>query len=244
MFRAINILSLMLVSHFALATPLVVPYTERAPSIDGLDNDPQWQAAAWRPMDQLMVGSMPDATDFSGEYRLLWNEKALYLQAKIQDDVLFDSHANPLTQYWDDDALEIFIDEDASGGDHQYNYNAFAYHVALDNQAIDIGPDQKPHAYNSHIQSRWQRQNDGEYYLIWEVAITLYGDDYQDGADNQPVSLTPGKIIGFMLAYCDNDGSAEREHFVGSQAITPVNGDKNRGWIDASVFGKIQLKKP
>ena len=49
--------------------------------------------------------------------------------------------------------------------------------------------------------------------------------------------------MGFMLAYCDNDGSPEREHFVGSHEITPVNGDKNLGFIDASVFGKITLVK-
>ena len=51
------------------------------------------------------------------------------------------------------------------------------------------------------------------------------------------------QIKGFMLAYCDNDGSKEREHFIGSVEIAPKNGDKNRGYIDASVFGKLWLKK-
>ena len=54
-------------------------------------------------------------------------------------------------------------------------------------------------------------------------------------------SLTVGKIMGFMLAYCDNDGSDEREHFIGSHDIEPVNGDKNLGYIDARVFGSIRL---
>ena len=49
-----------------------------------------------------------------------------------------DQHADPKYFYWDDDCLEIFIDEDAFGGDHEFNYNAFAYNVALDNQIVDI----------------------------------------------------------------------------------------------------------
>jgi hypothetical protein len=44
-----------------------------------------------------------------------------------------------------------------------------------------------------------------------------------------------------MLAYCDNDGSKEREHFIGSHKISAVNGNKNLGYIDASVFGELNL---
>ena len=36
-----------------------------------------------------------------------------------------------------------------------------------------------------------------------------------------------------MVAYCDNDNSPEREHFIGSNKIEGE--DKNRGWIDAGV---------
>jgi hypothetical protein len=47
------------------------------------------------------------------------------------------------------------------------------------------------------------------------------------------------KKIGFMLAYCDNDTSVERENFIGS---IPIAGpEKNVGWINASVFGKYVL---
>jgi hypothetical protein len=49
--------------------------------------------------------------------------------------------------------------------------------------------------------------------------------------------------MGFMLAYCDNDNSPEREHFMGSHEVEAINGDKNRGYIDADVFGEIRLVK-
>ncbi len=56
-----------------------------------------------------------------------------------------------------------------------------------------------------------------------------------------PVKLFEGKKLGFMLAYCDNDGSKEREHFIGSTDIRAVKGDKNLGYKTADVFQRLQL---
>jgi hypothetical protein len=133
----------------------------------------------------------------------------------------------------------VFIDEDYSGGDHQYNHNAFAYHLSLDNQAIDIGTDKQPHNYSHHVDSRWQQRGNK---LIWELGIAIYADDYVDGSDdNRPVKLSAGKILGLMLAYCDNDGSEIRENFIGSESVP--SGPKDRGWIDAGLFGSLLLEE-
>lgn len=191
--------------------------------------------------------NITSSDDFSGRYKLLWDEQYLYLMAEINDDVLFDQYANPTEKYWDDDSLEVFIDEDASGGMHQFSFNAFAYHVALDNQSADIGPNNADGStnfilLNDHINSQWRRDANAAYAITWELAIKLYDDKFTLAAEHMPVTLTKGKIIGFMLAYCDNDGSREREHFIGSHEIKPKNGDKNLGYIDAGVFGSIQLQ--
>ena len=76
--------------------------------------------------------------------------------------------------------------------------------------------------------------------IIWEVAIDIYTDSYRDDADdNEPTVLSAGKIMGFMVAYCDNDGSELREHFIGSEFAA---GDhKDRGYIDAGLFGTLEL---
>jgi len=230
-------------------------YTENAPEIDARSHDRAWQLAQWQPMDQLILGAAPSAEDFSGRFKLLWDNAKLYLLVEITDDVLFDQTADPLEFYWDDDCLEIFIDEDASGGDHLFNFNAFAYHVALDNQVVDIGYQKKdgsPEAIllNNHIESLWQRSSEAPHMITWELAIDVYDDSfsYQKLGNSvqfsgKPVRLTSGKTLGFMLAYCDNDGSKQREHFVGSTPITPVNGDKNLGYKTANVFDRLILKK-
>jgi len=218
--------------------------------IDGVANESSWQGANWRALDQHIVGEIPTKDDFSGRFKMLWDENQLYIMAEITDDILFDQHANPLTNYWDDDCLEIFIDEDGSGGNHQFNFNAFAYHIALDNQAVDIGekaPSQNNHfiLLNEHLDSYWRRSTKPPYNVIWEVALRVYDDSYQhpNVTNIQPVTLSQGKTLGFMLAYCDNDSSSNRESFIGSTKITPINGDKNLGYITADVFEKITLVK-
>jgi len=213
------------------------PLAHAAPRIDGAENEPAWERAEWRAIDAVWLGERLEADDFSGRFKVLWTPSRLYLLVEIVDDVLRDTHRDPLTAYWDDDCLEIFLDEDFSGGDHQYNHNAFAYHLALDNRAIDIGTDRRARDYSHHVESHW-RQYDG--HLLWEVAIDVYADDYVDGgADNQPVALTAGKVLGLMVAYCDNDASELREHFVGSEVVP--SGPKDRGWIDAGLFGALKL---
>ncbi|MBC7446428.1 MAG: CBM9 family sugar-binding protein [Hymenobacteraceae bacterium] len=212
------------------------PYATTAPVPDGRATEACWTTAPWAPLDQRWLGPPTDPADFSGRYKIVWTATHLYLLAEITDDVLRDTHPDPLTQWWDDDCLEIFLDPDHSGGEHQYNHNAFAYHVALDGHVVDMGADQKGHLFDRHVYCRHQRRGK---ITTWEAAIALYPATYdeQHPAASQPLPVVANQPIGFALAYCDNDASAERENFFGSMAI--AGADKNRGWIDASLFGTV-----
>ncbi len=211
--------------------------TDNPITIDGNATENAWQRAQWHALDQVWLGEVFSHEDFKGRYKLTWDREQLYLLVEITDDVLYDQKKDPLKRYWDDDCVEIFIDEDNSGGLHQYSHNAFAYHVAIDGNVVDIGPDREPHLYNSHVISK--RQTDGTT-SIWEMSIRLYPDSYLDDGSVKPVKLRPNKKIGFALAYCDNDGSKERENFIGSVFVPGE--DKNQGWIDADIFGTLLLK--
>ncbi len=215
-----------------------VQYLNKAPVVDGIV-DETWQSLSWHPLKYLMEGSEASAEDFSGDFKLAWRKEGLYVLARIKDDRLFDQYADPLVQYWDDDALEIFVDADQSGGEHKTSYNAFAYHIGLDNQNADIDDEGKARLYNDHVVSRWLRHDD---YVIWEVLVKVFNDDYDHRKSrNKPLALKRGMQLGFMLAYCDNDDSLTREHFYGSTFIEGEN--KNLGWINASVFTPIELAK-
>jgi len=208
------------------------------PVIDGLADDICWQNATWYPINQVWLGKEYSKDDFEGRYKLAWTNEKLYLLAQIVDDTLIDIHADSFDQYWDDDCLEIFLDEDHSGGKHQFSHNAFAYHIGLDGKVVDFSPAQKPAFYNEHLQVK--RTQNGKT-STWEVEIALYDDHYQDGKDNKAVALFESKKIGFAIAYCDNDFSAERENFIGSVRVDGQ--DKNQGYLNASIFGTLILVK-
>ncbi|RNC87332.1 MAG: sugar-binding protein [Winogradskyella sp.] len=215
---------------------ITVKQAESTPKIDGIADEAIWQDAQWFPINQLWIGKAFTKEDFQGKYKLTWTEDALYLLAEIQDDKLRDVYKDPLKSWWDEDCLEIFIDEDNSGGDHQYNHNAFAYHVDLEGNVVDVNYTKNGKLYNSHVTSA--RQTNGNT-TIWEVKILLFNDTYVDDEINTPVKLSIDKKIGFALAYCDNDISEHRENFIGS-IFVPGN-DKDRGWKDASIFGTLLL---
>lgn len=215
-----------------------ISYLDRAPVIDG-SLDQSWQEQPWYPLDQLMTGAKASAQDFTGKFKVGWRKEGLYLVAEITDDKLIDQYADPLFQYWDDDTLEVFIDEDQSGGNHKTSYNAFAYHIALDNQSVDIDDEGKARLLNDHVKSAWKRHGST---IVWEAMIYVFDDSFDHRkSKNTPVKLHEGKKMGFMLAYCDNDNSEVREHFYGSSYI--AGDDKNQGWIDAGVFAPVTLEK-
>ena len=226
-------------THDAGRSEYRAPRAKRALHVDGVADEPVWQRASWRPITYRWLGTEYSAEDFQGRFKVVWTHAKIYIVVEVVDDILFDSHRDPLVQYWDDDCLEIFVDEDYSGGNHQYNHNAFAYHMSLDNRAIDIGTDERPHEYTHHVESRWRAHGNK---LTWELGIDIYTDAYVDGSSkNVPVKLSAGKVLGLMLAWCDNDGSEIRENFIGSESAPGEH--KDRGWIDSGIFGRLTLVK-
>lgn len=204
--------------------------------IDGIANELTWMSALTHQLDHRWLGESYSEEDFAGSFKLSWDENYLYLLAEIRDDSLINQYEG-LEQYWNEDILEVFVDEDASGGNHQYSYNAFAYHIDKNLDVIDIGADSTEHLFNDHIDAQYSKNGD---WYTWEVAIKIYDDSFERGEENTPVTLENGKQMGFALAYCDNDTSATRENFIGSEVIEGE--DKNRGWIDAGVFGLLELR--
>jgi len=224
-------------AHYEDRSEYLAPRAVFIPIVDGVADEAVWEKAPWQDLSHRWLGPEYSAEDFQGRYKVVWTEDKIYILGEFVDDILIDTHRDPLVQYWDDDTWEIFLDEDFSGGEHQFNHNAFAYHMSLDNQAIDIGTDEKPHNYSSHVESHWKQRADK---IVWELAIDIYGDTYVDGSNNNvPVALSAGKVMGLMVAYCDNDGSELRENFIGSESVP--SGPKDRGWIDAGLFGSLVL---
>jgi len=182
------------------------------------------------------LGRPYEHDDFNGRYKLNWDENHLYLLVEIVDDSIYDRVQEPLKLWWNDDSIQVFLDEDNSGGLHQQSHNAFGYHISLDGNVVDLSPTKEPTLYNEHILSK--RSSEGNL-STWEMAIKIYDDTYAEGIKNGAKTLKVNKKIGFALAYCDNDESTERENFIGSVFVPGE--DKNQAWINADIFGTILL---
>jgi hypothetical protein len=205
--------------------------------VDGCSKDAVWSAQDWYSMNYRWMGATVDSADYYGRFKLAWDADCLYLLVEVVDDSLSPTLANGLANYWKGDYVEVFLDEDQSGGNHQYNHQAFAYHVSTEGHAIDQSTAQEAVFFDDHVTA--MRTQEGNRYL-WEMAIKVYGDQFdEDNTDNVPVALSNGKTIGFSLAYGDNDGNNSRENFMGSRETHGANNDA--GYINSDVFGSVVL---
>ncbi len=243
---------------------------------DGAADETIWQNSRWYYIDQVWIPYRADmaAEDFSGRYKVAWSEDSnlLYFYAETTDDVFVDGYvynSNPSNNnYPDYDILEIFIDENKSGGKHVFDdgadwgtngENAFSYHysisqpadgettssvVACDIAGTSWGSYSIPN-YADHLENFIVRRDGNR--LSWEFSLKVYNDSYDDGnPENSRVTLSIGKQIGLSLAYCDNDNPTEepktRDNFIGSD----VGPDQqltewNDHWMNASVYGNLKL---
>jgi PKD repeat protein len=214
----------------------IAPRATTAPVIDGVV-DSVWERASWSPINVFWLGtqSNPSAQDYSGRYKALWDENYLYILYDITDDRIYDGVRDALDRYWEDDTVELFIDENKNGGQHGYNTSAWAYHISTYGDVVDSTTGGAT-LLNDHIDSRLVSNGTQHY---WEMRIRIYGEDYADWKTNTPLQLFAGKLMGFSACYIDNDGSSQRESMMGS--VDTQGHRNNQGYLDASSFGSMLL---
>ncbi|MBN1927476.1 MAG: T9SS type A sorting domain-containing protein [Prolixibacteraceae bacterium] len=240
-------LTTLTISSFSFAQTqqdTIYAYPAKSPVvIDGSDADQCWIDAEWNPISVVWLpyyNAPMEEGDFSGRFKLAWDSLYLYILVEVVDDSLSDDHINPFDNYWNDDCVEIFIDEDRSMGYHQNNYNAFAYHVSITYDAIDGGT-----GNNVNLKNNLSVVMDtiGEKTYLWEIALKVYDKTFNpNNPEASRVTLFHNKLMGFSLAYCDNDETTSRENFIGS-TFMPSN-HSNDNYITADYMGTLLLVDP
>ena len=247
-------------------TGVAADNTDNAPVIDGEDSDDCWANATLHQINNTWIewGVPVDSSDFYGIYKTYWSKKTnlIYFYVEITDDAFIDGYNYPDDNYPNFDIVEIFIDENRSGGLHVFDdnptwgmnsENAFSYHLAVNSPsdggtvsdfvACDIdGTDWGNKTimdYASHFPNLVMKKDGNKY--KWEFSLKVYNDTYDNNnPEASRVILDENKVMGISIAYCDNDQpDGQRDNFFGSVWVS--EDAYNDHWMNADDFGLLRL---
>ena len=256
--------------------PVLVFDAPIPPIVDGKKDDSCWQDASWQSIAQVWIpyGANVDSSDYSGRYKVVWSSTTnfLYFLVEVTDNIFIDGFIpNKTAEVFNYDIIEVFIDENKSGGLHVFDTkdsssrewgtnaeNAFSYHiyapfpkegaVTTEHFAGDIAgtswSDVRRINYASHIPEFALRKTGTK--AVWEFSLIVYNDTYNDTISNNDAArshLKAGKLMGLTLAYCDTD-HPEKEPKVRDKFFGSVwvpAAAYNDHWKNADYFGSMKL---
>ena len=169
--------------------------------------------ATWNTANTVKIGVVSGLTQASGEAKVLWDEKALYVYATVKDSDINTDNMNA----WEQDSIEVFIDEN-NAKKEAYEGDDKQYRIGCNNEPSFNGVKCKPVYLKSEA-----RLVDGGYEIVASFAWT----------DVKPVS---GMKIGFDLQINDADKSAKRLGTINWYDET------GSGWSKPCVFGTVSLE--
>ncbi|MDM5276266.1 endo-1,4-beta-xylanase [Paenibacillus silvae] len=168
--------------------------------------------AKWNKVAPFQVMPLNPGGGAFAEARAMWSGQDLYLFIDVNDPNIITNATDP----WDQDSVEIFLDEN-----HQrtpfYQYDDAQFRISADNVATFAGS-----ASPGRLQS----------------AVKKTAKGYQVEAKIRLQSLTPkaGDVIGFELQVNDNQGN-------NNKSTAKWNDLTNDSWKNTSQYGIVTFSK-
>lgn len=198
-------------SHYGVirytAMPNAAESVKGQVKIDG-QMDAEWEKA--KPF-QVKMSAAPYST--TAEARSLWTEDSLYLILDVKDALLKADAVNP----WDQDSVEIFIDE---------NFNRTPYYEGDDGQ------------YRININNVASFGGGASVSRLTSAVVhTDTGYRVEAKIDFGTVKATPGSSIGLDIQVNDDQGAGKR-------STSKWNDKGEDTWRDTSHFGILSFVSP
>ncbi len=250
--------------------------TNIAPTIDGIENDECWEEAKWQAVDEVWIpwGEKIPKEDFTGRYKISWSSETnlLYFLFEVTDDTVSDKFVfNETAPVYNFDMIEVFIDEDKSGGYHVFDgtannedqlgtnaENAFVYHIFAKSPAegetgskfyaLDMmgksWSDKVDISYDWHFpEFKYRRAG---HTTTYEFSLKVFNDTYSiENEAKARVILKEGKTMGLILAANDDDQpDVDPKQTIRDNMIGSVAVTKERYndcWKNADDFGTVKL---
>lgn len=197
-------------------------------TVDGNMED-AWLSANPEPIDQILsVNNNPDdINDFSGEYRMLWDDDNLYLFVSVTDNIL--NTSNP--QYWNNDVIQFYLDGE-NEKDNVYDQNDLQFSfVANTNYLTSVYSFENGLNYSVDDFSNCQFVSIGTS-NGYNYEIKLNGDDL---LNQLGLRLGVNRKFGFDLALNDNDTGTMKNSLLWS---APFGSEM---WYYPSLWGTATL---
>ena len=192
-----------------------VAFTETAPAIDQTV-DEAWSVAPVSAISNATIGA--PAGDYRGQWRAMFTATALYVLVEVDDATLTNDSG---AEWWNDDAIELFIDGDNSQGSSYDGVNDFQLGFRWDDATLRVGGNSVKNVAGVN----YELYATGSGYAL-EVVIpwTTIG-----------TSPTLGDRIGFDVSVDDDDNGGVRDAQVAAIATS------SQGWDNPSLFGSLFL---
>ncbi len=170
----------------------VIPHTDNPPVIDGKAED-TWSKSPKLSLDNKIYAAPSSKEDLSANYQALWDKDNLYIFVDVNDNVL----KKDSTDFYQDDAVEIFIDADNSKTG-SYGNNDYHYYFRWDKDNPSAG-----------IFNKGNIQDTVKYKLV--TNSTGYSLEVKFPWATLGTKANPGAKIGIDIHVDDDDDNGDRD---------------------------------
>lgn len=179
--------------------------------------DPWSGAAAFR-LRYLIGGQINGASDLAALWQASWDQRNLYIRVGTEDDQFAADSYLP----WEDDAIEIYLDADGSGGSQYDQQNDYHLIFSLKDDKMAMGknsPKNQSLAINHKILH-------GEHGQVLEISIPW---------SSLRVQPQPSMLMGLDVHVDDDDDGNDRDGKLAWKAR------QDDAWRNPSLFGRLML---
>ena len=181
-------------------------------TIDGNLSEADWSTGTWTPVTRVTEGTQGAV---SARFKVKWDAAALYVGVDVTDPVLCNSGAN----WYNDDAVEIYLDMNNNKSTTYNNADDFQYSVRYGENII------REENGNTGTASAYTYQTAGGYSAEFRLPWATIGK-----------SGTPGLSIGFDVGIDHNETCGATR-----TGVLMWNGSGNN-WQNTSAFGTCTLQ--
>jgi hypothetical protein len=183
------------------------------------DSRNPWAGASTYPLRNVISGQIDSPQDLAALWQASWDQANLYLRIGVEDDRSIHDSSVP----WDDDAVEVFLDADGSGGSQYDGINDFHMIFDIKNNKVMFGRN-SPQMGNIAMSQQVTRDERG-----YVLDITL---PWRSVRAQQPHA---GMRLGLDVHVDDDDNGGERDGKLAWKARA------DESWRNPSLFGRVIL---